>query len=93
MNSFNNSLNEVVVRMKRVVEDFDPEKSFSRTQQAVEKMHLDTKDFDESTKTFAEAVKIFAATQGVKVPEKPQQPTTDGSSVPSSGSKPWWEFP
>lgn len=74
MNSFGNSLKEVTDRMKSVLKDFNPEKSFSQTQQAVESMNLDTSTFKDSVKTFDDAVTLFAKTQGIEVKNKRTTP-------------------
>jgi hypothetical protein len=84
MNSFGNNLKEVTDRMKSVLKDFDPEKSFSQTQQTVEKMNLDTKGFSDAVIRFKDAVEIFAQTQGrtTKIPKTSPPPQTK----PAKGS-------
>jgi len=86
INAFGNSMEEVVQRMQKVLDNFDPEKSFSRTTQAAGEMHLDASAFDGAVVTFKQAVEIFAKTQGVVMPGTPQ-PSLDLNS--NAGGSNW----
>jgi len=71
MEAFGNSLQEINERMKKVLSEFNPEQSFSKTQQAKEAMHLDVKEFNNSVIDFKTAVSVFAKTVGSKGTEQP----------------------